>query len=162
MTTHQHKLQKARRIETAITSLMRMGLVYNLGGARFNGRITAPQHNGEAWTDCSGCGLYVKQVANIPSANGAGNTVSMAEEGKEGYSDYLTFFIKNPPGEVDNEHVIIRLRKRPRPWHRGVPKYRWAECGGSDNPKSGGGPTWFKPTAERIAEFPIRRCFEGF
>lgn len=161
MNSHEKKLIRVRRVEHTVSKFERMGLIYDLGGARFNGRIIAPQSDDKPWTDCSGWGLFLKQIANILSAQGAGNTVSMAEEGVEGLSDYLTFFIKNPPGEIDNEHVIIRLRERPKPIHRGEPRYRWTECGGSDNPRPGGGPTWFKPTPARIAEFPIRRCFPG-
>lgn len=158
MTEHQKKLKKSRRIEKAVSKLQRMSLIYNWGGARVGGRIVPPAGRGLPWTDCSGLGLYLAAVGDIHTKDGAGSTWSMAEEGEPGTSDYFTWFIKNPPGD---EHVIIRLRKRPRPWHRGEPRYRWCECGGSDNPSAGGGPHWIKPTAARIAEFPIHRHFHS-
>lgn len=154
---------KIRRVEKAITNLQKMGLLYLWGGARLNGHMTPPTTNGQGWTDCSGFVEYLLAVANI--SNHAGSTFSLATEGQEGRGEIFTLFIKNEP--VHDAHVIIRLRKRPRPWHFGKTRYRWAECGGSDNPRPGGGPSWFTPGAkqgrrpeDRIAEFPIHRNFD--
>jgi hypothetical protein len=73
-------------------------------------------------------------------------------------------YIKNTPGD---EHIIIRWRKRPKPWHLGMPRYRYFECGGSDNPHSGDGPSWFIPGLkmglgwkQRVREFYIHRNFD--
>jgi hypothetical protein len=157
MTEHERKLVKSRRVEKAISRLGRMRLIYKWGGARVGNHIAEPVAAGLPWTDCSGFGLYLAAVADLHPENPVGSTFSMATEGREGTSDYFTWFIKNEP--ASDAHVIVRLRKRPRPWHRGQPRYRWAECGGSDNPSAGGGPHWFQPSAARIAEFPIRRHF---
>lgn len=167
MTHHERNMVKVRRIESTAKRLERMGLHYNRGGARYADRITAPQHDGEAWTDCSGGSIFLCQVANIElPVNMIMSTWGLAEAGIEGESDYFTMFLKNTPGD---EHVINRFRERPKPWHRGIPHYRWWEVGGSDNPRYGGGPSYFIPgrtmgltIAERLDEFPIRRCFPGF
>jgi hypothetical protein len=99
----------------------------------------------------------------IKLRNDAGSTWSLAEEGEAGVGEFFTLFIKNAPGD---EHVICRLRQRPRPWHFGKTKFRWVECGGTDNPSSGGGPSFFTPgkgmgmaPEERIKEFNIHRRF---
>lgn len=139
-----------------VSKLSRRRLFYGWGGARQGGIVVGPKRAGEAWTDCSGLALYLARVAGIPLENGAGSTWSMASEGEAGTSPYMTWFIKNTT--VEDAHVIIRLRKRPRWWRRS-PAYRWAECGGYDNPSPGGGPSWFEPTEARIAEFPIHRHF---
>jgi len=150
-------MRRARRVEKTITKLAAMDLIYLLGGGRATGHISWPATPGRAWTDCSGFACLLCQVAGIRLNFPAGWTGTLVEEGEEGTSPYFTLFIKEP---LQTEgHVIIRLRKRPRWWHFGQPKYRWAECGGRDNPRSGGGPTWFRPTAARIEEFPFRRHF---
>jgi hypothetical protein len=161
MSKNTHK--RIRRVEKAISRLQRMHLVYVWGGARGGSAMIPPTSTGQGWSDCSGFAQYVLAVAGIDLKNPVGSTWSLAEEGEAGKNDVLTLFIKNPPGD---EHVIVRLRKRPRPWHRGQTKYRWAECGGTDNPQAGGGPGWFTPgrgmgmTPERrVAEFPIHRKF---
>lgn len=166
MNDHERKLVKIRRGEETAKHLERLGLHYDRGGARYNGRITAPQHKGENWTDCSGGSGFLAQAMNIDLGNAwikDMSTWGLAECGKEGESDYWTMFIKNTVGD---EHVINRFRERPKPWHRGVPHYRWWEVGGSDNPHPEGGASYFIPgklmgltIAERIAEFPIHRCF---
>lgn len=168
---HERKMVRVRRIETTAKRLERMGLSYARGGARYyvsNGhdRITAPAHKHEAWTDCSGGTIYLAQVADVHLPAGMEmDTFGLAGIGVEGESDYWTMFIKNTPGD---EHVINRFRERPRPWHRGIPHYRWWEVGGSDNPHLAGGPSYFIPgklmgmsIEERVAEFPIHRCFPG-
>lgn len=157
-TTEKTKLRKIRRVEKAITHLQKLGLIYLLGGARSGGTVHGPSGRGEAWTDCSGFACYLLKIAGIKLRHPDGWTGTLVEEGHKGMSDYLTLFLKEP--EQTEGHVIIRLRKRPRWWHFGAPKYRWAECGGMDNPRAGGGPTWFRPTPSRIAEFPYQRYFK--
>lgn len=143
-----------------------MGLKYLLGGARIGGHITDPIPN-TFWTDCSGCATYV--VVNgygLKLKNEAGSTWSLADEGEPGESLYLTFYIKNNP-EGHDEHIICRGRKRPRPWHLGFPRFRYWECGGSDNPDPAGGPRWFIPGLKmglhwkvRVQQFYIHRNFD--
>jgi hypothetical protein len=115
------------------------------------------------WTDCSGFATYLLDVAGVKLKNEAGSTWSLAEEGEKGVGAYFTLFIKNNPGD---EHVIVRLRKRPRPWHFGKTRYRWVECGGTDNGTAGGGPAYFTPghgmgltPEQRIREFDIHVRF---
>lgn len=155
---------RIRRLEKAVSRLMRMRLSYVWGGARGHTAMVPPTVRGQGWSDCSGFVQYVLAVAGIQLDNPVGSTWSLATEGSEGTGHLLTLFIKNPPGD---EHVIIRHRKRPRPWHFGKTRYRWSECGGSDNPLPSGGPTWFTPgtkmgmkPADRIHEFPIKRNFD--
>lgn len=158
--THKEKMKRVRRAEKTVSKLAGMNLIYKLGGARGGSKHNAienPTASGVPWTDCSGFALYLMSVMGIKADDPAGWTGTLVGEGTAGESDYFTLYIKEP-FNVEG-HVIVRLRKRPRPWHRGQTKYRWAECGGRDNPKSGGGPTWFKPTLSRIAEFPEHRRF---
>jgi hypothetical protein len=160
MTTKDRKM---RRVEKAVSRLARLNLIYKLGGARVYSpqRMLEPTGSGVGWSDCSGFACYLLAVAGIKLQNPAGWTGTLVEEGSQGTSPNLTLFIKDP---LDTEgHVIIRLRHHPR-WRRALgmaAKFRWAECGGRDNPRSGGGPTWFRPTAERVAEFPYHRHFEA-
>lgn len=156
--------KRVRRMEKAASRLQRMRLIYVWGGGRGTGAMSAPTTTGQGWSDCSGFAQYLCAVAGIELKNPVGSTWSLADEGQPGVSTVFTLFIKNPPGD---EHVICRMRKRPRPWHFGKTKYRWVQCGGSDNPSSGGGPSWFTPgkgmgltPEQRIKEFPIRRHFE--
>lgn len=153
------KLRRIRRVEKAVSRASRMNLIYRLGGGRAGGGTFFPRTSGEAWGDCSAWACLLCAIAGLKLDNPDGWTGTLQDEGKAGKSEYLTLFIKEPMN-VDG-HVIIRLRKRPRPWHFGIPVYRWTECGGRDNPKSGGGPTWFRPTKSRIEEFPIQRHFEA-
>lgn len=157
---NRDKLKRMRRVEKAVKRLQAMDLIYDLGGSRggstHNG-IENPTGDGLPWTDCSGFALYVMSIAGVKATDPSGWTGTLVDEGKEGDSPYLTLFLKEPFNTEG--HVIIRLRRRPRPWHKGVPKFRWAECGGSDNPHVNGGPTFFRPTTERIAEFPFHRNF---
>lgn len=151
--------RRIRRAEKEITRLQRLHLPYKLGGGRWwSGKRSGTTANGPG--DCSWLAMHICDVLGVKLKNPAGNTVSLAEEGQEGTSDLFTLFIKNPPGNVEDEHVILRFRRR-RTFGGLLPRYRWAECGGSDNPTPGGGPTWFRPTPERIAQFPIHRHFKG-
>lgn len=154
---NEAKHKRIRRVEKAVSRLARMNLLYSLGGARGTHGIANPVGPGTAWTDCSGLVLYLLAIAGIRTRYPSGWTGTLVQEGEAGESAFLTLFLKDP--EQTEGHVIVRLRKRPRWWHRGEPKFRWAECGGRDNPKPGGGPTWFRPSAERIAEFPYHRHF---
>jgi hypothetical protein len=157
------KAKRIRRVEKAVGRLSRLSLIYKLGGARdYNPEhILEPSGAGVGWSDCSGFAAYLCAVAGLRLKHPAGWTGTLVEEGKQGTSPYLTLYIKDP---YDTEgHVIVRLRHHPR-WRRALgmaAKWRWAECGGRDNPKSGGGPTWFRPTDERVAEFPYQRHFEA-
>lgn len=152
--------------EQLVTELSHMDLGYDYGGGRVGGKIEKPV-DGKPWTDCSGCGIYVGERGyGIDFKNDAGSTWSLAEEGDPGESQYLTFYIKNNPAGHD-EHIIARARKRPRPWHFGRPRFRYWECGGSDNPKGNGGPSWFIPGLKmgiswksRVDQFYIHRNFD--
>lgn len=159
---HTQKIKHLRRAEKAITNLSRMNLVYSLGGARAGAKehngVNSPSGNGLPWTDCSGFALYIMSIVGIKAHNPGGWTGTLVEEGYEGESQYFTLYLKEP--QQTEGHVIVRLRKRPKWWHLGKPKYRWAECGGRDNPTAGDGPTWFRPTKSRIAEFPYHRHFK--
>jgi hypothetical protein len=143
-----------------------MDLPYSYGGGRSGGHIVEPA-DGHPWTDCSGCALYAGAKGyGLKFKNGGGSTWSLAEEGHPGESRYLTFYIKNNPAGHD-EHIIVRGRKRPKPWHLGRPRYRYWECGGSDNPKANGGPSWFIPGLKmglswksRVEQFYIHRNFD--
>lgn len=157
---YHHKMVRIRRGETMMSRLEALELGYLLGGARGNGRhITAPHHKGEAWSDCSGCTLFEMLVMGLQPRSPIGWTGTLAREGSEGLSEFFTIFLKEP--EQTEGHVIMRFRHHPG-WRgrEGAAEWRWAECGGRDNPHAGGGPTWFKPTDERVAEFPIRRHFK--
>jgi len=159
--THDQKLKRIRRVEQAVSNLSKRGFIYAPGGSRggsdHNG-IQNPPSDGLPWTDCSGYALYLMSIAGIKATHPAGWTGTLVTEGEEGESEYFTLYLKEP--EQTEGHVIVRLRKRPRWWHRG-PRYRWTECGGRDNPKSGDGPTWLRPTRSRVSEFPYHRRFRG-
>lgn len=162
MTVHERKLKRIRRLEKAVKRLQRMHLFYKWGGARFGARITSPQRKFEDWTDCSGFIFWCLAILGVHWPDSIiMSTVGLETLGVEGESDYFTIYVKS-------DHTIARLRKRPRPWHRGQPHYRYIECGGSDNPTSGDGPCYFIPGRKmgiswqaRLAEFPVRRCFPG-
>lgn len=162
--SHKAKMKRVRRVEKAAKKIMRMGTVYLRGGARGAHGITPPPGPGLPWTDCSGADLYLAAVANLPIKAPNGYTGTAVLEGEDGESEYFTFFIKDPYEHEHEGHMILRLRHHPL-WRRALgmaAKWRWLECGGSDNPKSGGGLTYFKPTDDRVAEFPYRRRFAGF
>lgn len=152
--------RKIRRGEKAITHLQKLNLIYLLGGARTSNGIVGPRGRGVAWTDCSGFVGFILRVIGVKLKSLSPLwTGTLKDEGEPGEGNVLTLYIKEP---LNTEgHVIMRLRHHPR-WRKALglaAKWRWAECGGMDNPHPGGGPTWFKPTDARIAEFPIRRHF---
>lgn len=158
------RAMKAIRIgERTVKRLSRMDLPYIYGGGRSGGHIVEPV-DGKAWTDCSGCASYVLEKMGIKLKNAAGSTWSLVNEGEPGESKVLTLYVKNNPGD---EHVIVRGRKKPRPWHFGRPRYRYWQCGGSDNPKSNNGPSYFIPGLQmglgwksRVNEFYAHRNFD--
>lgn len=154
------KERKVRRAEKVTKKLQRKRLIYLLGGARGGTRgITGPKHNGEAWTDCSGFALYLCRVMGIHCEEPNGWTGSLVKEGESGTSPWFTLYIKEPQN-VEG-HVIIRFRHHPR-WRKMfglAARWRWAECGGYDNPTPGGGPTFFRPTESRVKEFTHIRHF---
>lgn len=157
-------IERIHEGEMLCTHLSKLGLSYLWGGARSCGKFMCKPVKGKAWTDCSGCAQYVLEKIGIKLKDYVGSTFSLAEEGHPGWSDYLTLCIKNTPGD---EHIIIRWRKRPKPWHFGRPRFRYFECGGSDNPSAGDGPSWFIPGLKmglgwkkRVREFYIIRNFD--
>lgn len=159
-------ISTVRRIEKLVTKLSHMDLPYVYGGGRADGKHVSAPVNGKGWTDCSGCAMYVLWKVGIKLKNYVGSTWSLAEEGHPGESRFLTLYIKNNPAGHD-EHIIVRMRKRPKPWHFGRPRYRYWECGGSDNPSSDGSPRWFIPGLKmglswksRVAQFYIHRNFD--
>jgi hypothetical protein len=164
--TPEEALHRIREGEELVTHLSKMDLPYSYGGGRSGGHIVAPV-DGKPWTDCSGGAIYIAVNGyGIELRNEAGSTWSLAEEGHPGESRYLTFYIKNNVAGHD-EHIIVRARKRPRPWHFGRPRYRYWEIGGSDNPKADGGPSWFIPGLKmgltwksRVAQFYSHRNFD--
>lgn len=166
MTLPKTVMSHIRKGEKLVSHLSRMNLPYSYGGARVGGHIARPVP-GEPWTDCSGCAIYVGEHGyGLEFKNAAGSTWSLADEGEPGESQYLTFYIKNNP-EGHDEHIICRARKRPKPWHFGRPRFRYWECGGTDNPDPAGGPHWFIPGLkmglrwkDRVAQFYIHRQFD--
>jgi hypothetical protein len=168
------KLHRQRRGEKFITHVQSLDTDYLRGGARLevDGRwhIAPPPAHGGPYTDCAGGAFITAAVMGLPvveevAKTGEGIwTGSLSKVGGEGWSDLFTLCLKYPFEEVPDEgHVIMRLRRNPR-WYEdhSVPRFRWAEVGGSDNPSSGGGMSWFEPTPERIAEFTHVRHFPGY
>jgi hypothetical protein len=152
---HRRAMVRLRRGERMIGHLEQMDLFYLLGGARGAGHITAPSGPRTGWTDCSGFQCFDLATMGVQLRNPTGWTGTLVEEGHEGASPYFTLFLKEP--EQTEGHVIARRRHKPKV---GADEWRWGECGGNDNPHPGGGPTWFHPTPERIAEFPYQRRFK--
>lgn len=162
--TPEKAFARIRKGEKLVTKLAHWFLPYDYGGGRSGGHIVDPV-DGESWTDCSGGATYIAiKGYGLRLKNAAGSTWSLAYEGNPGESRYLTFYIKNTSGD---EHIICRGRKRPKPWHLGFPRYRYWEIGGTDNPKSNGGPSWFIPGLKmglgwksRVEQFYIHRNFD--
>lgn len=151
----EHNFHLIRAAEHTITRLEHMGLHYDFGGGRNHGSTpTMPRdlERGGDGGDCSWLAgvVCVKLGQRIVWP---GSTFSLATEGVEGRGKIFTMHIKNLADPAES-HVILEFA---HPGHT-----RWAECGGRDNPTSTGGPAWFHPTADRIAEFPIKRHFRGF
>ncbi|MBS1893658.1 MAG: hypothetical protein JST59_20350 [Actinobacteria bacterium] len=156
---NRKKRRIIRKVEKGAKLVSARKLDYAFGGGRGATRMMSPPEAGP-WTDCSGYASWLCQISGIPLKNYVGSTWSLAEEGHEGESIWFTMFIKNNAG--DDQHIILRLRRRlldPKRLRYG--RYRWVECGGSDNPVLGSGPAWFHPTPERIAQFYTHRHFPG-
>jgi hypothetical protein len=154
---HRRTMVRLRRGEQLVSHLESLDLSYLLGGARGSGTyISGPAGKDEAWTDCSGFELYVRRAMGLMPKDPVGWTGTIVTEGHEGLSPYYVVLLKEP--DQTEGHTIQRRRHKPRV---GPEVFRWTECGGSDNPHPAGGPTWFEPTAERIAEFPYRRYFKA-
>lgn len=153
---HRRAMVRLRRGEKLWSHLEDLDLIYLLGGARETGVIVGPQdRHGVEWTDCSGAQLFDMRAMGLNPAYPAGWTGTLVQEGHEGTSPYFTLLLKEP--EQTEGHVIARRRHKPRV---GPEQWRWTECGGFDNPHTGGGPSWFHPTPERVAEFPYHRHFK--
>jgi hypothetical protein len=133
-----------RRVEHLLKHLQRLGLFYGWGGGRQTGIMVGPKHKAEAWTDCSGLGLYIARVVGVELQFPVGNTTTMLEDSKlrQGRGHWLSFLVKEIAGHPEQSHMLVELRGR------------HAECGGWDNPSPRGGPHFFKPSAARLSEFP--------
>jgi hypothetical protein len=162
---NRHKRKMIRAIEKGAKLVSRRSLLYRLGGGRdfAHNRMFDPPQSGY-WTDCSGYASWLIHLAEKAGgakllANGCGSTWSLAEEGLPGESKWLTMFIKNNGG--DDQHIILRLRRRWLIQRLIWGEHRWVECGGSDNPRLGNGPAWFHPSESRVREFYIHRRFRA-
>lgn len=151
----EHNFHLLRAAEHTVTRLEALGLHYDFGGGRDCGSIPCmPRHfsHDDDGGDCSWLTALLcwklGQHVSWP-----GTTYTLATEGIEGEGQLFTMHIKNFADPAES-HVINEFH---HPGHT-----RWAECGGRDNPTPTGGPAWFHPTPERIAEFPIKRHFKGF
>lgn len=146
---------KLRKAEREITRLQALDLQYKLGGGRFCGdspcNYTKFFHGGDGG-DCSWLQYLVCDILDVPVKSPIGWTGTLQSEGHAGEGKFYTIYIKEP--ELTEGHTIGRF-------HHPV-KDHWFECGGRDNPQPGDGVSWFHPTPERIAEFPIKRHFKGF
>jgi hypothetical protein len=150
----EHNFHRVRTGEREISRLAALGLYYGFGGGRNCGPHPCGDYSaGQVGGDCSWLVLRTCYIMGLPIKNWLGSTYSLAEEGSEGKGKLFTIHVKNPP-DPHEAHTIMEFH---HPGHD-----RGAECGGSDNPHPRGGPSWFRPSAERIAEFPIKRHFKGF
>lgn len=136
-----------RRVEHCISWLESQDDFYVFGGGRVGG--PNPHMDLHSSGDCSWMGLGLCHVLGVDLKNPIGSTYSAAEEGEPGRGKYFTLLIKNIAGQPDESHMFVEVRGR------------HAECGGFDNPKPRGGPAWFKPSDQRLEEFPIHRHFPG-
>ena len=146
---------RIRRAEREISRLQALDLEYLLGGGRNCGPAPcnhrAFSHGGKGG-DCSWLQLLVCHILGVPIKSPLGWTGTLVGEGHEGPGRMYTIYIKEP--QQTEGHTIGRFH---HPDHD-----RWFECGGRDNPQPGDGVTWFRPTPERIREFPYLRHFKGF
>jgi hypothetical protein len=169
-----HKTPPVTKEESsAIHGLIRLiakGMAYAWGG----GHVT-PANDGPG--DCSWLASWLRQKWEPISPTGT--TYTLAEEGLPGFGDILTLMIKNIPGRADESHVIERW-ELPKALIDELKLGRWvvewkadtgilySECGGSDNPTPGNGPSFFIPgegmglsVAARLAEFSEHRHPQG-
>lgn len=147
--------------------LIAKGMAYLWGG----GHMT-PADGGPG--DCSWLASWLWQrfEPSLPT----GTTYTLAEAGLAGFGRIFTLMIKNIPGRPDESHVIERWEFTKAEaaalkieQHRCADGFFYTECGGSDNPTAGNGPTFFTPgegmgltIAQRLAQFPDHRHPEGF
>jgi hypothetical protein len=137
----------------------------------FGGGHVTPADDGPG--DCSW--LASREWQHFDPDLPTGTTFTLAEAGRAGFGRRFSLMIKNIAGEPDESHVIERWEFTPEEIRTlGVQKYVidgfvYSECGGSDNPTPGNGPTWFIPgkgmgltVEQRLAEFSIHRHPEGF
>lgn len=144
----------------------------------FGGDHVTPAGTGPG--DCSW--LASRNRQHWEPTSPTGTTFTLAEEGQPGPGAEITLMIKNIPGQADESHVIElwfidpalvkqhRLQQwvlEPKDIPVAVPAGVLAlvsECGGSDNPTPGNGPSFVIPGKEmgmsvqsRLAEFSIHR-----
>lgn len=153
----ENKLHVVRAMEHEVARLKALDLYYGRGGGRNCGPLPcthADYTENDIAGDCSWLTLRLCAVAHFPIKDWLGYTGTLAGEGEAGEGWLFTMHIKDPYEHEGEGHVINEFHHPDR--------HRWAECGGSDNPSDRGGPNWFEPTAERIAEFPVKRHFKGF
>lgn len=151
---------------TGMLALIGKGMAYLWGG----GHVT-PADDGPG--DCSWFASWLWQ--RFERALVTGTTYTLADVGEEGLGRWFGLMIKNIAGEPDESHVIEWWNiSRQEAAELGIEHYRCAdgffytECGGSDNPTAGNGPTFFTPgegmgltLQQRLAEFPIHRHPKG-
>lgn len=157
-------------VKSAIVGLFALiakGMAYVFGG----GHMT-PADGGPG--DCSWLASWLWQhfEPGLPT----GTTYSLAEAGAEGFGRIFSLMIKNIAGQPDESHVIERWEftkaeaaELKIEQHRCADGFFYTECGGSDNPTAGNGPTFFTPgegmglsLTARLAEFDIHRHPLGF
>ena len=149
----EHNYHLLRAAEHEITRLASLDLHYGWGGGRNCGNVPCTDYNhGDIAGDCSWlAAVACDKLGRIVAW--PGNTYTLAIEGHEGHGRMFTMHIKNFADPAQS-HVILEFKH-----HKHT---RWAECGGFDNPSAFGGPSWFRPSEERVSEFPIKRHFKGF
>lgn len=158
------------KVASAIKGLF--GLIAKSMAYLFGGGHVTPATNGPG--DCSWLASWLWQ--HFEPGLITGTTYTLAEAGLEGFGRVFSLLIKNIAGAPDESHVIerweftiaeaaeLKIEK-----HRCADGFFYTECGGSDNPTAGNGPTFFTPgegmglTLEaRLAEFSIHRHPAGF
>ncbi len=156
-----------------LVALIAKGMAYLWGG----GHVT-PADAGPG--DCSW--LASRNIQHFDPSIPTGTTYTLALAGLEGLGVQLTLMIKNIAGRPDESHVIERWRM-PKSLIEHYDLSKWvveweadrafavlySECGGSDNPTPGNGPSFFIPGLEmgmsiesRVAEFSEHRHVKGF
>lgn len=155
-----------------LVALIAKGMAYLWGG----GHVT-PADAGPG--DCSW--LASRNVQHFDPSIPTGTTYTLAAAGEPGQGVKLTLKIKNIAGRPDESHVIeewemdddLVKKYHLEKWviKKGAPgtSILYSECGGSDNPTSGNGPSFFIPGLEmgmsvdsRVAEFPEHVHAKGF
>lgn len=156
-----HVRNKIRRVEHEVTRLSKMNLPYVFGGGRTCGYPPCADGPG----DCSWFQGHLINVAGFKMPVPATNLSTFSMEQfpdldpdtfGHGPGKFLTFYIKDGNGDPHEAHTFCEIRGR------------FAECGGTDNPSSGNGPSWFHPgdgmgltLHQRLQEFPNRIHIRG-